>query len=45
MSTHHICFCGEIIKILSGYPLLFGAMKAGGVYNLDISRTISCTLK
>ena len=22
MSTHNICFCGEITKILSGYPLL-----------------------
>ena len=22
MSTHNICFCGEIRKILCGYPLL-----------------------
>ena len=26
MSTHNICFCGEIRKILCGYPLLSGAM-------------------
>ena len=23
MSTHNICFCGEIRKILCGYPLLW----------------------
>ena len=26
MSTHNICFCGEIRKILFGYPLLSVAM-------------------
>ena len=26
MSTHNICFCREIRKILCGYPLLFVAM-------------------
>ena len=26
MSTHNIGFCGEIRKILCGYPLLSGAM-------------------
>ena len=26
MSTHNICFCGEIRKILCGYPLLPVAM-------------------
>ena len=26
MSTHNICFCGEIRKILCGYPLLSVAM-------------------
>ena len=25
MSTHNICVYGEIRKILSGYPLLYGA--------------------
>ena len=27
MSTHNICFCGEIRKILCGYPLLPVAMS------------------
>ena len=27
MSTHNICFRGEIRKILCGYPLLSVAMK------------------
>ena len=27
MSTHNICFCGEIRKILCGYPLLTVAMN------------------
>ena len=26
MSTHNICFCGEIRKLLCGYPLLSVAM-------------------
>ena len=26
MNTHNICFCGEIRKILCGYPLLSVAM-------------------
>ena len=26
MSTHIICFCGEIIKVLCGYPFYSGAM-------------------
>ena len=26
MSTNNICFCGEIRKIVCGYPLLSGAM-------------------
>ena len=29
MSTHNICFCGEIRKILCGYPLLSVAMCQG----------------
>ena len=31
MSTHNICFCREIRKILCGYPLLSVAMFAGHV--------------
>ena len=27
MSTHNICFYGEIRKLLCGYPLLCGAMQ------------------
>ena len=27
MSTHNICFCGEIRKILCGYPLISVAME------------------
>ena len=27
MSTHNICLCGEIRKILCGYPLLSVAMN------------------
>ena len=27
MSTHNICFCGEIRKILCGYPHLSVAMS------------------
>ena len=27
MSTHNICFCGAIRRILCGYPLLSGAMN------------------
>ena len=26
MSTNSVCFCGEIRKILGGYPLLSGTM-------------------
>ena len=26
MSTHNICFCGEIRKILCGYPLISRAI-------------------
>ena len=26
MSTHNICFCGEIRKILRGYPLVSDTM-------------------
>ena len=26
MSTHNICFCGEIRKIICGYPLLSVAL-------------------
>ena len=29
MSTHNICFCGEIRKLLCGYPLLSVAMHSG----------------
>ena len=29
MSTHNICFCGEIRKLLWGYPLLSVAMHSG----------------
>ena len=28
MSTHNICFCGELRKILCRYPLLYGAMTS-----------------
>ena len=31
MSTHYICFCRNIRKILCGYPCLSGAM------NLELS--------
>ena len=31
MSTHNICFCGEIRKILCGYPLLSVAMIAAQI--------------
>ena len=34
MSTHNICFCREIRKILCGYPLLSVAMLV--LYNTDI---------
>ena len=41
MSTHNICFCGEIRKILCGYPLLSVAMTA--VMHLPTSpATFSC---
>ena len=33
MSTHNICFCREIRKILCGYPLLSVAMQ----YSLEVS--------
>ena len=32
MSTHNICFRGEIRKILCGYPLLSVAMCAGRAF-------------
>ena len=32
MSTHNICFCGEIRKILCGYPLLSVAMMYARLY-------------
>ena len=32
MSTHNICFCGEIRKLLSGYPLLSGRMEFPGIF-------------
>ena len=37
MSTHNICFCREIRKIICGYPLLSVAMNN---YNLIPNRTI-----
>ena len=33
MSTHYICFRGEIRKILCGYPLLSVAMFLGEIIN------------
>ena len=33
MSTHNICFRGEIKKILCGYPLLSVAMTTAFFYN------------
>ena len=32
MSTHNICFCGEIRKILCGYPLSSVAMFETKMY-------------
>ena len=37
MSTHNICFCGEIRKILSEYPRLSVAMLTLVLLNPDIS--------
>ena len=34
MSTHNICFRGEIRKILCGYPLLSVAMRKGSGENV-----------
>ena len=34
MSTHNVCFHGEIRKILHGYPLLSVAMKT--ILKVDI---------
>ena len=34
MSTHNICFCGEIKKILCGYPLLSVAMTESPLHEL-----------
>ena len=34
MSTHNICFGGDMRKILHGYPILSGAM--GSVYLITI---------
>ena len=31
MSTHNMCFHGEIRKIFCGYPLLSGALGSTGV--------------
>ena len=35
MSTHNVCFCGEIRKILCGYPLLSVAMA--GFYAVSLT--------
>ena len=35
MSTHNICFCGEIRKILCGYPHLYVAMQLHKNQNLE----------
>ena len=35
MSTHNICFCGEIRKILCGYPLLSVAMNLTISWSVD----------
>ena len=35
MSTHNICFRGEIRKILLGYPLLFGYMSKALGHKMD----------
>ena len=34
MSTHNICFCREIRKILCGYPLLSVAMVLACVFQM-----------
>ena len=33
MSTHNICFCGEIRKIFTGYPLLSRPMNIIFLHN------------
>ena len=40
MSTHNICFCGEIRKIICGYPLLSVAM--GNKTNANLWTSKSC---
>ena len=35
MSTHNICFCGEIRKILTWYPLIFRPMLNNCGYSLE----------
>ena len=35
MSTHNICFCGEIRKILCGYPLLSVAMNLTIIHGIQ----------
>ena len=39
MSTHNICFCREIRKILCGYPLLSVAL-VGRHFLLDVALTV-----
>ena len=41
MSTHNICFLGEMRKILCGYPLLSVAMHDLS-QRLDIMRQTAC---
>ena len=44
MSTHNICFCPEIRKILCGYPILSVAMNGPKTVDLFIfvSENICC---
>ena len=45
MSTHNICFCGEIRKILCGYPLLSVAMADIPYLELQTTITFYLTIK
>ena len=43
MSTHNICFHGEIRKILCGYPLLSVAVYGVGFGSRGIKQNVSST--
>ena len=46
MSTHNICFRGEIRKILTGYPLLSVAMYIVDLYHFEAhSLGLHCLLR